>query len=200
MFLSLKKYLREADNIIIPEDRQGLLRELASHISQTLAESGQCKLNFICTHNSRRSHFAQVWAHLAATFHGIDGVQSFSGGLEATEVNSRALAALARAGFLLESDQSENPQVKLQFSEDGEVITAFSKVYDHINNPQGDYFAILVCSDVAEKCPYIPSATIRFPLTYSDPKEADGTPGEAAKYDERSLQIASEMLFLFSLV
>jgi len=35
-------------------------------------------------------------------------------------------------------------------------------------------------------------------LWYEDPKVADGTPMEGVAYDERCLQIASEMLYLFS--
>ena len=38
----------------------------------------------------------------------------------------------------------------------------------------------------------------RFAIPYEDPKVADGTDAEAARYDERSLQIAAEMLYVLS--
>jgi len=49
-----------------------------------------------------------------------------------------------------------------------------------------------------EACPLVRGTELRVPLRYEDPKLADGTPGEAVAYDARSLQIASEMLHLFS--
>jgi arsenate reductase len=38
----------------------------------------------------------------------------------------------------------------------------------------------------------------RIPITYEDPKAFDNTPQQAEKYQERSLQIATEMLYVFS--
>jgi arsenate reductase len=50
------------------------------------------------------------------------------------------------------------------------------------------------------KCPATVGQLLRVPLHYGDPKAADGTPAEAAAYDERCLQVASEMFYLMSLV
>jgi arsenate reductase len=43
-------------------------------------------------------------------------------------------------------------------------------------------------------------AEARFPIKYDDPKAFDGTDLMNEKYAERSLQIASEMYFVFSQV
>ena len=56
----------------------------------------------------------------------------------------------------------------------------------------------MTCSDADENCPYIPKAEKRIPLRYDDPKSYDDTPIESEKYDERSLQIASEIFYVFS--
>jgi len=41
-------------------------------------------------------------------------------------------------------------------------------------------------------------AEARFPIKYDDPKAFDGTELMNEKYSERSLQIASEMYYVFS--
>jgi arsenate reductase len=43
---------------------------------------------------------------------------------------------------------------------------------------------------------FIAGAEKRIPITYEDP--FDNTPQQAEKYQERSLQIATEMLYVFS--
>jgi hypothetical protein len=43
-----------------------------------------------------------------------------------------------------------------------------------------------------------PSAALA--IRYVDPKEADDTPQEAQRYDERCMQIAREMLYTMTLV
>jgi len=45
----------------IPKNRRILLNELAQFIQDKLAAHQPACLNFICTHNSRRSHIAQLW-------------------------------------------------------------------------------------------------------------------------------------------
>lgn len=54
------------------------------------------------------------------------------------------------------------------------------------------------CSQADENCPLITGAEVRIPITYEDPKVADGTIHQASIYQERSLQIASEMFYIFS--
>jgi arsenate reductase len=55
----------------------------------------------------------------------------------------------------------------------------------------------MTCDHADENCPLIPSSEKRISLQYEDPKRFDATPQEAEKYDERSLQIASEMFYIF---
>lgn len=178
----------------ISPSRRELLLGLARHIQPGLS------LTFICTHNSRRSHFGQIWAAVAAAWYGVKGVKTYSGGTEATAFNPRAVAALERAGFHIENPGGENPVYRVSFSENEPALDCFSKRYDHSGNPSENFAAVMTCSEADEHCPVIPGATLRVPLTYEDPKEADGTPEETARYDERCRQIAVEMFFLFSQV
>lgn len=185
----------------IPAGRKEELAEVSAYIKQRLADSGTCQLVYICTHNSRRSHFGQLWGQVAAHYYGIRGVVTYSGGTEATAFNPRAVAAAQRAGFRIEKQNDDkNPVYKVTIGEEMEPLTLFSKRYDDAANPQKGFGAILVCSDADEACPIVRGAEKRFAIPYDDPKAFDNTPQETEKYDERSHQIAREVLYVFSQV
>lgn len=186
----------------IPGDRKTRLAEIAAFVQSRRAAGETASLTFICTHNSRRSHLAQIWAQTAASVYGVDGVETFSGGTEATAFNPRAVAAAQRAGFLVEVPEgaADNPLYRVRFATDAEPMECFSKVFDEAPNPREDFAAVMTCSDADAACPLVPGAAERIAIPYVDPKAADGTDAEAATYDERCLQIATEMLYAFSLV
>lgn len=52
--------------IMLPSERQKQLIEIAEYLQAQLVEKGFLNLHFICTHNSRRSKFAQAWSHALA--------------------------------------------------------------------------------------------------------------------------------------
>ena len=56
----------------------------------------------------------------------------------------------------------------------------------------------MTCSSADEGCPFITGAEKRFPIRYDDPKAFDETDLMNAKYAERSIEIASEMYYIFS--
>lgn len=183
---------------LIPARRKQRLAQLADYVS---AGKGQpVHLNFICTHNSRRSHLGMIWAAVAAGHYGVENVHTYSGGTEATAFNPRAVAALERAGFRVENPGGDNPCYLVHYAADRPPLVCFSKVYDHPENPDKDFAAIMTCSEADVNCPIIPGAKLRLPLTYEDPKAADDTPEETARYDERTAQIGRELLYAFSLV
>lgn len=155
---------------------------------------------YICTHNSRRSHFGQIWAQVAANYFEITNVNSFSGGTEATSFNSNAIYALINQGFIVKKQSnSQNPMYHVYFGEDC-YTCCFSKVYDYETNPKNNFAAIMTCSDAEENCPFIPGVEIRIATTYEDPKKFDNTELQDYKYLERSKQIAIETLYVFSLI
>ncbi|MEM6696817.1 MAG: protein-tyrosine-phosphatase [Bacteroidota bacterium] len=183
----------------IPDDRQAQLKELAHYIQSCLEQNKAVQLNFICTHNSRRSHISQIWAYAAAYYFGLENVHCFSGGTEATAFNPRAVAAMKRAGFHIEkSTIGRNPQYQVYCCDNISPIEAFSKTYDDPSNPQSDFAAVMTCNHADTNCPFIPGAK-RFALTYEDPKVADDTGEETDRYDERVRQIGRELFFMMSL-
>jgi hypothetical protein len=185
----------------IPEERKQILGEIAGYIKKNHKSDHDARLIFICTHNSRRSHMSQLWASLAADYYGIKGIQTFSGGTEATAFNPRAVKAMNHAGWIITpSDESENPVYLAKFKNEQEPQKIWSKKYGDAENPQERFAAIMTCSEADENCPVVFGANARISLPYFDPKEADGTPEETARYDERCFQIATEMMYLFSMI
>lgn len=184
----------------LPKERTERLDRLASFITAAHAQGRPARLNFICTHNSRRSHLGQIWAQTAAAYFGVEAVETFSGGTEATAFNPRAVAALERAGFVVTSPGGDNPRYEVSFDAKQPPLICLSKVYDDPTNPTEHFAAVMTCTDADENCPVVFGSSLRLSLPYEDPKAADGTNMEKIRYDERSDQIATEMLYVFSRV
>ena len=203
MFPKIKEYIQEAEKNFgnIPEERKLLLAKISKYIAGKIKAGEKPELIYICTHNSRRSHFGQIWAKTAGTYYGIDNLQTYSGGTEATAFNPNAIRATITAGFEVEKDVKEtNPNYKVRYQENGDSILCFSKKYDDPANPQDGFCAIMTCTEADGACPFVPGAVSRVSTPYNDPKAFDNTPAQDAKYNERCLQIATETLYVFSLV
>jgi protein-tyrosine phosphatase/arsenate reductase len=184
----------------IPPSRKEVLKKIVDYVSLKKQQNVPVQLVYICTHNSRRSHLGQIWSAVAAYYYGIENVTTYSGGTEATAFHPNAIFALKLQGFVISTEEkSSNPLYKVEFARDG-YTNCFSKVYDHDLNPKSEFAAIMTCSDAEENCPFIPGVEFKIGTTYDDPKAFDGTPEESDKYQERSLQIALECLYVFSLV
>lgn len=182
----------------IPQQRKEVLLSFVNYIVGKLTDKQTVNLIFICTHNSRRSQLAQVWAAYYADQFKMS-INSFSGGTEVTACNERTIASLKRSGFdFIQKDESSNPNYEVTVGDKQFVL--FSKLFDHITNPTKDFAAIMTCSHAEKNCPFIPGASKRISIPYDDPKEFDDTDLEAAKYDQRSQQIAQEMEFVFKTV
>ena len=182
-------------------ERKELLGKISSFIQSKKDKNEPIQLMYVCTHNSRRSHFGQIWAAVASEFYAIENISTFSGGTEATAFNINAINALKEMGFDVQSkDESNNPIFEVKFSDEKMPTICFSKVYDDAFNPTSNFAAIMTCGDAEENCPFIPGVDLRIATTYNDPKEFDGTPQQDEKYRERSLQIALETLYVFSLI
>jgi arsenate reductase (thioredoxin) len=203
LFPSLKiQFLQfESQFSAIPENRKLILKQLADFVKKKQKAGESIDLNFICTHNSRRSHIAQAWAQTAAANYGIENVHCYSGGTEATAFNPRVVKAMSEVGFgISKTTDPENPQYEVRFSETEKPVIAFSKRYDDPFNPINRFAAIMTCSHADENCPLVVGAAARISLPYNDPKDFDGTDQESEKYHERVLEIGCEIAFAFSLV
>lgn len=180
----------------IPRERQAVLGEMADYIRQKTEQQKVPLLHFICTHNSRRSQFGQVWCRVVGAFYGVD-VATFSGGTEVTNVHPQVIKTLEQSGLKVKSSGKKNREFQVSFSQESAPIALFSKLYDHPDNPTADFVAVMTCSHADSNCPFIPGAAKRLALHYPDPKSADGTSNEAKVYAQCNRQIAAEMVGLF---
>lgn len=193
MLSKLNLTIEQVLKIPIPENRRVILSKLVDYIQNKLEIGQSPRLNFICTHNSRRSQFSQIWAQTAAALFSID-VECYSGGVELTAFNERAVASILRCGFKVDKKGEINPKYSVYYDTKSKPIVAFSKLFDDTPSP---FAAVMTCAHADENCPFIPAAECRIPVRYDDPKAFDDTALEAEKYDERSMQIASEMFYVF---
>ncbi|MEQ9022751.1 MAG: hypothetical protein RLN82_08345 [Pseudomonadales bacterium] len=193
----LQSTIEKARALTISPERIAVLKSLIEYIQTKIDQEKPVHLNFICTHNSRRSQFSQIWAQTAADYFGIPA-HCYSGGVEVTAFNERAVASIKRSGFEVSSRGEDNPTYFILNSKSGAPVSAFSKLFDDPINKADQFAAVMTCSHADENCPFIPGTEKRIPVRYDDPKAFDGTTEEAARYDERSMQIASEMFYVFS--
>ncbi|MFB2120428.1 low molecular weight phosphatase family protein [Parapedobacter sp. 2B3] len=189
------------DDQTVSEERKAILQPLIDYVQQKASSGADININFICTHNSRRSHFAQVWAQVASAYFNIPSVHCYSGGTEETALFPKVVETLGDQDFhIFRIAETENPVYAIKYGDNALPIIGFSKKYDDPFNPSSAFAAIMTCSQADGGCPFIAGAEKRIPITFEDPKISDGTPEQAQIYAERSLQIAKEMCYVFSMI
>jgi len=199
LFTEIKNTIDSFDFDQIPEERKTILQPLVDYIQNKVDNKQPIRLNLICTHNSRRSHLSQVWAQTAAANYNIQNVSCYSGGTEATALFPMAAETLQYSGFKVKAiSEGKNPVYSIKFAPNELPVIGFSKTYDDDFNPESEFVAIMTCSQADGGCPFIAGAEKRIPITFEDPKISDGTPKQKEVYLERSLQIGSEMFYVFS--
>ena len=183
----------------ISKERKEVLQPLIEFIRTKVNNTQEIRINFICTHNSRRSHFSQVWAQTMAHYFDIKNVFCYSGGTESTALFPMVAETLGNSGFEVKIiSEGNNPIYSIKYAENEHPIIGFSKTLDDDFNPKSKFAAIMTCSQADGGCPFIAGAEKRIPITFEDPKAFDNTPQQKEKYNERSLQIATELFYIFS--
>jgi len=199
MYHNLQNTITNLSSNAISNERKELLLPLIDYIKSKLDNQQEIRLNFICTHNSRRSHLSQIWAQTMAFHFGIRNVYCYSGGTEATAMFPKVSETLANQGFQIQKlSETLNPIYAVKFDENQAAVICFSKTFDDAFNPNAGFAAIMTCSSADESCPFIAGAEKRFPIRYDDPKAFDRTDLMNVKYAERSIEIAAEMYYIFS--
>ena len=199
MHSKIKSIIKEVSDFTISEERKVILNSLIEYIQQKVNAKEEIRLNFICTHNSRRSHLSQIWAQTMAFHFNIKNIFCYSGGTEATAMFTKVTETLINQGFQIQKlSETENPVYASKYDENSHPIICFSKKYDDVFNPTLKFAAIMTCSSADQGCPFIIGAEKRISIQYEDPKAFDGTDLMNEKYAERSLEIAAEMYYVFS--
>ena len=200
MYPLLKENLDKFQNFdTISTTRKAVLQPLVDYIQQKVNQNQAINLNFICMHNSRRSHLSQVWAQVAASFYDIKNVNCYSGGTEETALFPKVAETLENQGFqIFKIAETNNTIYGIKYDENEMPIIGFSKKYDNVFNPVSQFGAIMTCSQADGGCPFIAGAEKRMPITFEDPKISDGTTEQNTVYEQRSTEIAAEMMYVFS--
>ncbi|NNE27494.1 MAG: protein-tyrosine-phosphatase [Saprospiraceae bacterium] len=188
----------ESEISSIPEVRKEELKSLAGIINESVKTMGKAQVNFVCTHNSRRSQLAQIMFWLALNHYNVSNISSWSSGTEATAFNYRMVKALQEFGMnILKLDEGDNPKFHIRTGNANEnTLLTFSKVIDDVFNPASDFIAVMVCDHADQNCPFVPGAWKRFSLPYLDPKAFDDSPEESKAYSEKVFEIGREMFYL----
>jgi len=199
LFENLRETISQLNIADIPKERLPVLQTLIDFIQEKKDTGKIINLNFVCTHNSRRSHLSQIWAQTIAAYFNVEDVNCYSGGTEATALFPKVAEVLIKMGFeISELSGGNNPVYSTKYGADILPIIGFSKTYNHLFNPKSNFAAVMTCSHADENCPFIPGAEKRIPLTFEDPKLFDNSPLQTEKYEERSTQIATELYYIFS--
>ncbi|MFD2890463.1 low molecular weight phosphatase family protein [Flavobacterium chuncheonense] len=199
MYLKLNETIGNVSNLPIEQERKSILDALVDYIQNKKDLNEEIRLNFICTHNSRRSHLGQIWAQTMAFHFNVTNVFCYSGGTEVTAMFPKVGETLNEQGFeIFRISDAANPIYAVKYDECEHPLICFSKTFDDVFNPNSKFAAIMTCSSADEGCPFVAGSEIRLPIRYEDPKAFDGTELMNAKYEERSLQIAAEMFYVFS--
>lgn len=183
----------------IPFDRMPVIDQMVDYLVAKIKSDQEIRLNFICTHNSRRSQFSQIWAQTAADYFEISAF-CYSGGVEVTAFNERAVVAIKRDGFKIVKKGDDNPVYFVFHGEEAEPIVTYSKLYDDSLNAKHGFAAVMTCDHADENCPFIPGAESRIPLRFEDPKVFDDSDLETQMYTHRSHQIGAELFLIFQKV
>ena len=175
------------------------LLKLIDYISNKINLDKEININFICTHNSRRSIFSQIWAKVFSDYYGLQKVRTFSGGTESTYVSQNVIKTLSSYGFVINKlDQKKNSNYEITYSSSKNKILIFSKKYNEISNPKKNFVAVTTCLSAKENCPFISSSEKIISLSYDDPKKYDKISEPTKMYLNISNQIATDMNFVFS--
>ena len=199
IFDQIEQVISKLSTDKISEERKEILQPLAEFIQSKTDTQEPIRINFICTHNSRRSLLSQVWAQTMAFYFNMQNVQCYSGGTESTALFPMVAQTLKITGFQIEPiSEGKNTIYSIKYAENEPPVIGFSKKLDDDFNPKSEFAAVMTCSQADGGCPFIAGAEKRIPITFEDPKAFDNTPQQAEKYQERSLQIATELLYIFA--
>ena len=141
------------------------ISQAADYVVERIRNQKSADLMFVCTHNSRRSQFGQVWAEVFAKKYDLRSVRCYSGGTEVTECNERTVEALRRVGFEIQSEGKRNPVYRCKYSDQHPPIECFSSLFEEANLTE--FAAIMCCADVDEKCPIVHGAEVRIPFHFN---------------------------------
>lgn len=186
--------LLESKQDSISAERKAKLSNISKAIATRISTEGQAVVQFVCTHNSRRSQAAEFLLDIIARHFKVS-IAAISAGTESTAFNERMISAFEFYGFsFIKYGLDENPLYIYQ--ENFQDLYYYSKSYEEELIVYDKKIVVTVCDDASENCPVIPGTFDRFHLNFKDPKHSDNSPQEEATYRNKIIEIGSEMYWL----
>ncbi len=167
------------------------IHDLAAHVARRVRDGLHTSVVFAGRQNARRSVLAEVWAVTAARAQGLRGISFHSAGLQPTDVHPNTLAALRRAGFLVEARPGGGALVRVE--PDASPIEVFAKDLEHSSVRRRDLTLVSVCKRLDDS-PMTKRAEQLFRVHFADPAEYDGM-----RHAERAYDVASRNIGAFQL-
>ena len=115
---------------------------------------------FICTHNSRRSQFCEIWGNVFSKIYNKK-LNVYSAGLKKTSVYKGVIFSLSRTGLKISGDG----KVKYEENE----INLTSKTLDDIKEQK--FIGVMTCSNAEKSCPIDQRSIKNINMFYKDPKD-----------------------------
>src|SRR5690606_24595897 len=123
LFSEIEQVIKELNPETISNQRKAVLQPLIDYIQSKVSNHQDIRINFICTHNSRRSHLAQIWAQTLAYHFTIKNLFCYSGGTEATALFPVVVETLQNLGFKIKSiSESNNPIYSIKYADNAYPI------------------------------------------------------------------------------
>ena len=176
----------------IGEPHRSAGKKLADWIAERYRPGAPLPVVVVCTGNSRRSMLGAMMGNAAAAYHDLPEVRFFSAGTTPSAFNPRTVAALNAVGFEVEPTGDEaprsspglpNPRYRVDWGTgEGQGLVEFSKALGDAALPASGFAAVMVCDEADAGCPVVPGAACRISMPLPDPKAADDTPEEGARY------------------
>jgi arsenate reductase len=143
----------------------------------------------------KEKSFIAVWAQTAATHFHVKRCFAIQAAQKLRHYYSLWQQNIGTSRIAVRPFLKVKPCLQYKIWNDAHPIIGFSKTYDDSFNPQSAFAAILTCSQADG--PFLLLVLKRIPITFEDPKAFDNTPNKKKKY-ERSVQIATELFYVFS--
>lgn len=194
--IQLNKINTDIKNFILQLKKNKIKPERSKRLDQiakNIIKNNYPSILFVCTHNSRRSQFAEIWGN-TINFIYNKKIKIISAGTKKKAFNDRAINTIKEIGFDVKKIKNK---CHIKFSENYKSIVMFSKTINEIDN-NTPLISIMTCSDADKNCPVVPNALNRFLLSYEDPRLSDNSKIEKTKYLEACKTIGTEILYLFS--
>lgn len=179
--------------------RLKILDQLMVYLKELVAKKLELNVIFVCTHNSRRSQFAQFWLDTFLHNFGIENYNIFSAGTVETEVHKNVISVIEHYGFTVTKDSEiNNKKYKIALGK-GYEINLFSKeITSVLEAGLGSFVLIFVCDSAYENCPFVIENQKHFSLTFEDPGRYDEDLNALEYYQKCAYKIAAEMHYLAS--